>query len=238
MAIRTPVYVVCSPLDRVGKTLTARLFTEFFIAEDRYVEAFDLNVDQPSLFDYLPGCTRSADIADTRGQMALFDRLIRDDGAPKVIDLGHGSFEPFFRIVGQVGFVEEARHLGIQVVTLFVAHPGPASVQAYARLQRWLAGMVLVPVHNEGIVRGQNREQFPISGGASLPFRIPALAPGLQRIVNTPAFSFADLRYGRQADIEEAYRYELESWMKRIFVEFRELELRLLLETLQLSLQS
>ena len=238
MAVRTPVYVVCSPLDRVGKTLIARLFTEFFIAEDRYVEAFDLNSDQPSLFDYLPGCTRSAEIGDTRGQMALFDRLIRDDGAPKVIDLGHGAFEPFFRIVGQVGFVEEARHLGIQVIALFIAHPGPVSVRAYATLQRWLQGLVLVPVHNEGIVRGQNRQQFPTAGGASLPLRIPALAPGLQRIVNSPAFSFADLRHGRQGEIDQAYRPELESWMKRIFVEFRELELRLLLETLQLSLQS
>ena len=169
MAVRTPVYVVCSPLGRAGKTLVARLFTEFIIADDRYVEAFDVNTDPPSLVDYLPGCARPAAIGDTYGQMALFDRLIQNDGAAKVVDLGHGAFELFFRVLGQVGFIAEARRCHVQLVVLFVANPGPVSVNAYAALQRSLDGMVLVPVHNEGLVRSQSRQQFPSMGAASLP---------------------------------------------------------------------
>jgi hypothetical protein len=201
------------------------------------VEAFDVNADEPSLVNYLPGCTTLSDIGDTRGQMALFDRLIQDDGASKVVDLGHRSFEPFFRIIGQVGFVEEARRRNVQLVALYVANPGPVSVAAYATLQRWLEGMVLIPLHNEGIVRTQNRQQFPSGGGASMPMRIPALAPGLQRIVGEPAFSFAEFRHNRAGGMPEPYGHELDSWMTRIFVEFRELELRLLLERLKISLQ-
>ena len=237
MSVRTPVFVVCSPLERVGKTLIARLLAEFFIADGRYVECFDVNTDHPSLADYLPDRTTTSAITDTRGQMALFDQLIRPDAAPKVVDLGHGAFERFFTVVGQVSFAEEAQRHGVQVVVLFVASPSPLAAQAYATLLRWLPGLVLVPVHNEVLGRTLPRDKYPTGGGASLPLRIPQLASGLHRIVIQPSFSFADFRGGKFRDVSEAYRYELESWVKRIFVEFRELELRLLLATLRLSLQ-
>jgi hypothetical protein len=237
MSVRTPVFVICSPLERVGKTLIARLLAEFFISDDRPVECFDLNSDRPSLSDYLPDRTILAALADTRAQMALFDRLVLDDGAVKVVDLGRSAFEQFFTISAQVRFGEEARRRQVQVVVLFVASPSPVAVRAYAALRRWLPGIVLVPVHNEVLGRFLASSKYPASGGASLSLRIPILPPGLHRIAVHPAFSFAGFRAGRFYDISLPYRIELDSWMKRVFVEFRELELRLLLATLRLSLQ-
>jgi hypothetical protein len=237
MSVRTPVFVVCSPLERVGKTLVARLLADFFVADGRYIECFDVNTDHPSLADYQPYRTTPCAIADTRDQMALFDQLIRPDAAPKVIDLGHAAFERFFTVVGQVGFAEEAQRQGVQVVVLFVASPSPLAARAYATLQRWLPGLVLVPVQNEVLGRNLARELYPAAGAAALPLRIPQLATGLRRIVAPPSFSFADFRSGKYTEISESYRNELESWVRRVFVEFRELELRLLLATLRLSLR-
>lgn len=234
MPVRTPVYIVCSPLDRVGKTLLARLLTEFFIADDRYVEAFDLNASRPSLVDYLPGCTVIADIADTQGQMALFDRLIRDDEAPKVVDLGYRAFEQFFTILAQVGLLPEARRRKVQVVVLFVASPDPPSIAAYTALQRWLPGLVLVPVHNDALVRGPQRGKFSTGSGIGLPLRLPLLATAVAQMVSDTSFSFAEFRLKRPADEALPFRFELDSWLRRVFVEFRELELRLLLATLRL----
>ena len=71
----TPLYVVCSPCRHVGKTLVSRLLSEFYIVNDRPVAAFDLADEGPQLADYLPDITTIADISDTRGQMAFFDRL-------------------------------------------------------------------------------------------------------------------------------------------------------------------
>jgi hypothetical protein len=232
MPVRTPVFVVCSPLERVGKTLLARLLAEFFIADGRSVECFDLNTDHPSLVDCLPRHTTVSTIAETRGQMELFDRLIRADATPKIVDLGHGAFERFFTVVGQVSLADEARKQGVQVVVLFVASPSPVAAQSYSTLHRWLPGIVLVPVHNEVLGRTFLRDRYPASG-PSLPVRIPLLAPGLHRIAADPGFSFAALRSGRFQDISEPYRFELESWTRRVFIEFRELELRLLLTTLR-----
>ena len=77
---RTPVYIVCSPRPQVGKTLVARLLSEFLRLQRGDVVAFDVNLKEPSLLDYLPRLTETAEVDDTFGKMALMDRLIVDDG--------------------------------------------------------------------------------------------------------------------------------------------------------------
>jgi hypothetical protein len=55
--------------------------------------------------------------------------------------------------------------------------------------------------------------------------------------VTAPGFSFADFRAGKMQNVSDYYSVELESWLRNVFVQFRELELRLLLATLRQSLQ-
>src|SRR5262245_22783389 len=94
----TPIYVVCSPSRRVGKTLVARFLTEYHVAAGRAVAAYDLSEESPQqLTDYLPHHAAAADIADVGGQMALFDGLIADE-MPKVIDVGCRAFWRFFAV--------------------------------------------------------------------------------------------------------------------------------------------
>jgi hypothetical protein len=235
MPARTPLYVVCSPLDRVGKTLLARLLAEFLIGEGRRIEAFDLNDDSPALIDYLPRCTTPATLADTRGQMALFDRLVMSDGIAKLVDIGGTAFAPFFTIVARIGFVPEAARQNIQVVVLFVSGRNLLSAKAYAGLQPRLPGSVLVPVHNEALGGAVLHHCFPPVPGAALPLRLPLLAPALQRTIADPGFSFAMLREDNRTTVRMRYACELRSWLKRIQLEFRELELNLLLRSLCLA---
>ena len=113
MSFRNSVTIVASPRPRVGKTLLARLLTDFHLQEGRPVAAFDLNAGEGTLAQFLPEhVTRSA-IDDLKGQMALFDRLMAEDGATKIVDLGRASFEPFFALANQFGFAEEAHNRGI-----------------------------------------------------------------------------------------------------------------------------
>src|SRR5262249_39821215 len=96
MSFRSSVTVVASPRPRVGKTLVARLLTDFHRNENRAGVAFDLNSGERTLSQFLPAQTVAASVRDVNGQMALFDRLVTDDDTRKVIDLGHDSFESFF----------------------------------------------------------------------------------------------------------------------------------------------
>ena len=50
----TPVYIICSPRPLVGKTLMARLLSEFLLLKNGNVVSFDFNLKEPSLLDYLP----------------------------------------------------------------------------------------------------------------------------------------------------------------------------------------
>src|SRR5450631_2379434 len=90
-----PRFIVCSPRPLVGKTLVARQLTEFLLLKNGEVAAFDINLKEPTLLDYLPAVTETADIDDTYGKMALMDRLILNDGVAKVIDLGFHAFDEF-----------------------------------------------------------------------------------------------------------------------------------------------
>ena len=115
----TPLYVVCSPCRRVGKTLVSRLLTEFYVVNDRPVAAFDLADEGPQLADYLPDITTIADINDTRGQMAFFDRLIANNLGARIIDLDDRVFKNFFTVVQKIRFFEEARQRSIEPLILF-----------------------------------------------------------------------------------------------------------------------
>ena len=92
---RTPVFIVCSPLPHVGKTLIARLLAEYLQADERPFAVFDVNPDDFALAQQLPDHTTIAHIDDTKGQMALFDQLIIADVTSKVIDVSYRMFDHF-----------------------------------------------------------------------------------------------------------------------------------------------
>jgi hypothetical protein len=235
---RTPLFIVCSPQARVGRTLTARLLLDFFLMEDRPVAAFDFDAEPPALIDFLPLHTSNASIADIEGQMALFDRLIVPDRVAKIVDLAPASLQKFFSVMREIGFIDDARRRGIEPVALFIAAPDAISQRVYAALQMSLPEMVLVPVYNEAVAHGQRaRKNYPLSNLASVPIQIPALPPYLYRYLEKPPFSFAGFRGTPPQDIPLDAYMELLRWMRRVFVEFRELELRLLLNDVRLSLQ-
>src|SRR5437868_11037663 len=117
----TPVFIICSPRPQVGKTLVARLLSEFLLLKNGRVTSFDINLKEPSLLDYLPKTTETADVIDTFGKMQLMDRIIVNDGVAKVIDLGFHAFDEFFKMTDEIGFMKEAARRGVPPIILFVA---------------------------------------------------------------------------------------------------------------------
>ncbi len=239
MSRPTHVYIVASPRPRTGKTLLARALTEFFRTDARPVGAFDLDTFEGMLSQFLPSFALRADIADTRGQVALFDELIIANEKPKVVDLAAHAYEPFFRVMEQTGFADEAPRHAVDPVILFVANTDRQSAKAYAQLRQRFPGLTLTPVYNDGIVRGASlRDDFPATSATALPLRLPMLSPSLRTVIDAPPFSFAEFRRRPPADMREILGGELNSWLKRVYLQFREMELRLLLSNLRGSLSA
>jgi hypothetical protein len=231
MSNPTPIYIVCSPRPRVGKTLIARLLLEFFRADGRPLAGFDLHPREPGLAARFPNFVSVVDLADTQGEMALFDRLIAGDMRTKVIDLSYAQFDRFFEVMWEIGFMSEARRRGIEPILLFVADPASATVRAYASLRRRFAATAIVPVLNDNVAVMIEEKDFPPTRPESGVVHVPRLSPIVKGVIDRPNFSFA-----AYMEKQPGGPTEIHQWITQIFVEFRELELRLLLGKLSASL--
>ena len=235
MSLRSFITIVTSPRPRVGKTLVARLMADFHLHNNRTIAAFDINGDDATLSQFMPNHSGPADVTEIHGQMALFDRLVADDGSYKIVDLGDAAFKAFFDVAKQIDFAAEVRRRGLAAVVLFVATPDATSVEAYAKLRHDFPQAAIVPIHNEILGVAQHRDKFAAPGSGAIPVHIAALAPGLRKIIDRPPFSFADSS-GAPIDVPLEMHVELQRWLRKIYVEFRQMELRVLLTDLERSL--
>jgi hypothetical protein len=217
----TPVYIICSPRPQVGKTLIARLLSEFLLLKNGRVTAFDINLKEPSLLDYLPDLTETADVIDTYGKMQLMDRVIVDDGLSKVIDLGFHAFDEFFKMSDEIGFMKEAARRNVAPIILFVADTDRMSGRSHEMLREQIPAANLIVVDNEFVVRGE----LPASMSRGRVLRITALPTFLKTYIDRLTFSFTG--YLRQ---EKDSSTELHQWTRRNYFTLRELELNLILQ--------
>ena len=217
----TPVYIICSPRPQVGKTLTARLLSEFLLLKNGTVTSFDINLKEPSLLDYLPAITETAEVIDTFGKMQLMDRLILNDGVTKVIDLGYHAFDEFFKMIDEIGFMKEAMRRGIAPIILFVADTDRASARGHEMLRQQIPANALVTIDNEFVVRGE----LPPAMGRGRVVPISALPVFLKTYIDRLTFSFTDyLRHEKDSSTE------LHQWIRNNYLNFREVELNLILQ--------
>jgi hypothetical protein len=225
MQRRTPVFIVTSSRPRVGKTLVARALVEYFSAQKRLTQGFDVNPDDFKMADHLPGYTAPASINDTRGEVQLIDQLILEDNVPKVVDLGHSAFERFFAVMRHIGFENELRRRAVAPVVLFLADVDERARQGYAMLYDRFEYLPLVPIFNEHLPQiDRCRASFPLTRLGGEPINIPVLTPVVRSVVDRRHFSF--ITYVQKTNDPTS---ELFEWMRRMFISFREIEVRLLL---------
>jgi hypothetical protein len=217
----TPVYIICSPRPLVGKTLIARLLSEFLLLKNGTVASFDINLKEPSLLEYLPKITETAEVDDTFGKMALMDRLIINDGIGKVIDLGFHAFDEFFKMSEEIGFMKEAARRGVSPIVLFVPDTDRASARGYPMLQQMIPASALVTIDNEHVVRGE----LPVAMSYGRVLSIAALPVFLKTYIDRLNFSFTEyLRHEKDSSTE------LHQWIRKNYFSFRELEMSLILQ--------
>src|SRR3981189_2417714 len=217
---QTPVYIICSPRPLVGKTLIARLLSEFLLLKNRNGVSFDMHMKEPPLLEYLPKIAETAEVDDTFGKMTLMDRLIVNDGIAKVIDLGFHAFDEFFKMSEEIGFIKEAARRGVAPVILFVADTDRASVRGQAMLQEQIPATAMVTIGNDYVLRGELPAGFGAHGRI---LHIAALQAFLKNYVDRLTFSFT--AYLRS---EKDSSSELHEWIRENYISFRDPDLALI----------
>jgi hypothetical protein len=230
-SVRTPIFIVCSPRPRVGRTLIARLLVDYLVSDGRAPLVFDANPYDPVLSAYQPEHAVQATLADIKGEMALFDRLIICDGQPKVIDLAPDQFEGFFACMETIAFVDSARADAIDTIALYIAEAHPHAEAALCHLTRRFPTMTVVPVVNDMLFPiGAAPPPFPEESAPAL--RIAALPPLLHGVIMRAHFSIT--RYFSNDSNRQTSLYR---WIANNFIGFRNIELRLRMAQFALLLE-
>lgn len=223
----TPLYVVCSPRRRGGKTLLSRLLTEFYVLGGRPVTAFDLCDEGPQLADYLPQFTTIADINDIRDQVAFFERLIAEDEEAKIIDLSHRIFQNFFTTVQKIGFFEEALRHSIAPLILCVIDMHPKSPEIYATIQRWFPEATVLRVRNVAKGIATSAPDAPEARTAPAVLEFPYLRLSLRTLIDGQDFLFSEFWRVKPTNLADALDQELLDWVTGVFSQFRDIEVSL-----------
>jgi len=235
----SPLYVICSPSRRVGKTLLARLLAEHYIADARPVLVFDLADEEPRLADFLTDRVRIAKIGDLRGQMRLFDALIESNTVPKVIDVSDREFAKFFEVAETIGLFQEVRRRSVEPLILFPIDPSPRAEKAYGQLRQRFVGTSLIPVRNLLVAKGlPYGASFPHASTLAVSLEIPVLGPAAKALIDRERFSFAKLSSApRPPNLSMRSGDELRAWWRRIRLQFREIQLCLMRKQILTALQ-
>jgi hypothetical protein len=227
MRRRTFVFVACSPHPRTGVSTTARLLTDFYLSRHAPVEGFDTDPHASRYAELFPTRVRAIDTSEIKGQISLFDRLLVNDDVPKIIDVWARSYDRFFSTVRDIGFIEEARHNGVEPIILFHVDPSQASLaRALAINAAWRdVGMIIV--HNEGASPlGEDAAAILSNYPATRKFVIAALDSAVARMLDRPDLSLSQFLLTPPTDMSIVVRAALKAWLTRIFTQFQSFELR------------
>jgi hypothetical protein len=223
MKSRTFVFIVCSPVGRAGKTMTARLLGDYFLLSGRTFVGFDTDAHEPSFAARFPQEVIVSDLNTIQGQMALIDPLLVPDGMPKIVDLWHRSFDGFLTLLDHTEFVAEARKLAIEPVVLYLAEGSPRSVETATRLAARYPDLQIILVMNEGTAPALAGHE-ELVGNRS--FKITALDPVLLQTIEEPGFSLSGFMLMPPVNMSIVVRAGLREWLWRIFSQFKSFELR------------
>lgn len=208
MADRPTVYVVCSDQHRNGKTLLARLVTDYLLLEGRDPFCIDLSHPEGALRSYFPGRTVLADFAHITGQMQTFDTMLQAPNRDYVIDVAVQHLQAFSEAVRSLDILSAASDAGLAVAILFVVDSVDDSLHAATIFERAFVPALFVPVRNEHV-------------GSALPqgFRGPAiylhsLEADLWDIVGNRRFSFRTYVLGDEGAVPVRLRPQLKSFLQ------------------------
>src|SRR5262249_46417610 len=130
-------------------------------------------------------------------------------------------------IADKIGFLEEASRRGIEPVMMFLIDPDQKSSAAYSILQRWFADISLLPVRNQMVAaRIPYFGAFPNESAIHVSVEIPLLPGSVKPITAQPSFSFARFQRTQSIGLPVRLDEELHSFIRRIFRQFCEIELR------------
>lgn len=228
------VYIVCAPHPRVGVTTMARLLAEWCAFNERPFEVFDTDSHFAPMQKWFPAQARGADLDSVHGQIALFDSLLVNDGAWRVVDVWCRSYRTFFELAAEIGFFQEAFARGVLVYVLFAADRSDASLGEAEVVAAQAPNASLLIVANEGAAPlGEDDHDWLSRYPGASGFRIGPIDPAVRAVVEAGEFALSDFVAAPPQQLSLVVRARLREWVSRAFAQFKAFDLRLAMRASQ-----
>ncbi|MBX9759690.1 MAG: hypothetical protein K2Y29_13025 [Beijerinckiaceae bacterium] len=222
------VYIVCAPHPRVGVTTIARLLGEWCAFNSRPFEVYDTDSHFAPMQKWFSPQARAADLDSVHGQIALFDSLLVNDGAWRVVDVWCRSYRTFFELAAEIGFFQEAHARGVPVYVLFAADCSEDSIGEAALVAAQAPHASLLIVANEGAAPlGADSHDWLSRYPGAAGFRIGPIDPAVQAIVEAGEFALSDFVAQPPQHLSLVVRARLREWVSRAFAQFKAFDVRL-----------
>ena len=151
MAEKPTIHIVASDANRNGKTLLARLITDYLLLDKRDPFLIDTDAPEGPLRHFFPGRTVLADFEKMPGQMKLFDTILGAPGRDYVVDLPQRHMLPFFTATAELNFWEEARAHGFRIFVYFIVDRAASSLKAAREIEQLAAPDLFIAVRNDQV---------------------------------------------------------------------------------------
>ncbi|MDB5642616.1 MAG: hypothetical protein JWN07_1933 [Hyphomicrobiales bacterium] len=223
----TPIYIVCSPHAKTGTSTVTRLLCDYLTFENRPFALFDTDPHSRALGGWFPHACTISDLSTTRGQIALFDRLVSPGAEVRIVEVSSQIYTRFFTQVRDIGLVDEAGKNGFEPVILFVSNGSKVAIEAAHVLEQALCGEV-IPVVNQGPVQlGETIYDHLDAFEARHSFQVPRLDGSARNVIENPRFSLSGfLKAPSAEDMSLVVRADLRSWLKRVFTQLHAYQVR------------
>jgi hypothetical protein len=205
MATQPTIYIVASDHNRNGKTLLARLLTDYLLLDGHDPFLIDTDAPDGPLRAFFPGRTALANFAAIRGQMKVFDTILGAPGRDYVIDLPARHIESFFAAEQDLGFFRETRTAGFRVFLFFLVDEGFPSLKTARALQKHAGVDLFVPVRNLMV-----RSSWPEGDGA---LAMPYLSAPVATVIGNKRFSLRTFVQGETQGLSPDLVTELQSFL-------------------------
>jgi len=131
---KSHIYIVCSDQTRNGKTLFARLLTDFLLMQGGAPFVIDLDAPSGGICDFFPENSEVFDVARVAGQMELFDWILATPGRDYVLDVPARFLDKLFTVMDDINFMEGARAEGFEVNVFYIVEGSIKSLTTAAMM--------------------------------------------------------------------------------------------------------
>jgi hypothetical protein len=197
------VIIVGADKGGVGKTMTTRTLLDYLKSNAIEHRAFDSETPNGVLKRFFPDKTEIVDLADSDGQIKVFDTL---GAAVTVIDIRAGLLSPTLKLLNDIGFLDPAK---CKIVVLHVLGNTQTSIDEVKSIMESIASSRYVAIANH-----ISDTKFAFPGGA---LDIPMLNARACESVDSASTSFNTYI---NSDASSVLRGYVRHWLSQVFAQF------------------